>query len=80
MKHFPMLGSLVAMVLGGLLTAYPGWASGSPVSLSGDLGPDFLMYSAQGYLGVNLSEIDTDRITALHLKDAHGAEVIIGGP
>jgi serine protease Do len=77
MKHFPMFGSLVAMAVGGLLTAYPGWASGSSVSFSGDLGPDFLMYSAQGYLGVNLSEVDTDRITALHLKDAHGAEVTL---
>jgi len=76
MKHFPMFGSLVAMAVGGLLTAYPGWASGSPVSFSGDLGPDFMMYSAAGYLGVNLSEVDTDRITALHLKDAHGAEVM----
>jgi len=77
MKHFPMFGSLVAVIVGGLLTPYPGWASGSPVSFSGELGPDFLMYSAQGYLGVNLSEVDTDRITALHLKDAHGAEVTL---
>jgi serine protease Do len=76
MKYFPMFGSLVAMIVGGLLTPYPGWASGSSVSFSGDKGPDFLMYSAQGYLGVNLSEVDTDRITALHLKDAHGAEVM----
>jgi serine protease Do len=76
MKHFPMFGSLVAVVMGSLLTAYQGWASGSPASFPGDLGPDFLMYSAQGYLGVNLSEVDTDRITALHLKDAHGAEVM----
>ena len=70
MKHFPMFGSLVAVVMGSFLTAYQGWASGGPLSFSGDLGPDFLMYSAQGYLGVNLSEVDTDRITALHLKDA----------
>jgi len=76
MKHFPMFGTLVAVIVGGLLTPYPGWASGSPVSFSGELGPDFLMYSAQGYLGVNLSEVDTDRVTALHLKDAHGAEVM----
>ena len=76
MKHFPMFGSLVAVVMGSFLTSCPGWASGSPLSLPGDLGPDFLMWSAQGYLGVNLSEIDTDRITALHLKDAHGAEVM----
>lgn len=77
MKYFPMFGSLVAIIVGGLLTPYPGWASGVSVSFSGDLGPDFLMYSAQGYLGVNLSEVDTDRITALHLKDAHGAEVTL---
>jgi serine protease Do len=76
MKHFPMFGSLVAVVMGSFLTSCPGWASGSPLNLPGDLGPDFLMWSAQGYLGVNLSEIDTDRITALHLKDAHGAEVM----
>jgi serine protease Do len=76
MKHFPMFGSLVAMAVGGLLTAYPGWASGSPVSFSVEIGPDFMMYSAQGYLGVYLSQVDTDRITALHLKDAHGAEVM----
>jgi S1-C subfamily serine protease len=77
MKYFPMFGSLVAMIVGGLLTPYPGWAAGSPVAFSGDLGPDFLMYSAQGYLGVNLSEVDTDRIVALHLKDGHGAEVTL---
>ena len=77
MKHFPMFGSLVAMIVGGLLSPNPGWAAGGSVGFSGDLGPDFLMYSAQGYLGVNLSEVDTDRITALHLKDAHGAEVTL---
>jgi serine protease Do len=76
MKHFPMFGSLVAIIVSGFVIPYPGWASGSPVSFSGDLGPDFFMYSAPGYLGVNLSEVDTDRITALHLKDAHGAEVM----
>jgi serine protease Do len=76
MKHFPMFGSLVALIVSGLLTPYSGWAYGSPVSFSGELGPDFLMYSTQGYLGVNLSEVDNDRITALHLKDAHGAEVM----
>jgi S1-C subfamily serine protease len=77
MKHFPMFGSLVAVVMVGLLTAYPDRASGSPLNSPGDLGLDFLWYSAQGYLGVNLSEIDTDRVNALHLKDAHGAEVTL---
>jgi serine protease Do len=73
MKHFPMFGSLVVVVVTGLLTPYPGWAS---ASFSGELGPDFLMFGAQGYLGVKLSEVDTDRITTLHLKDNHGAEVM----
>ena len=77
MKYFPMFGLLMAMIVGGLLTPHPGWAAAGSVSFSGDLGSDFLMYSAQGYLGVNLSEVDTDRITALHLKDAHGAEVTL---
>ncbi len=76
MKHFPMFGSLMAVAIGTFLTAYPAWAAGGPMSLSGELGPDFMMYSAQGYLGVNLSEVSTDRITALHLKDAHAAEVM----
>jgi serine protease Do len=76
MKHFPILGSLT-MVLGGLLTAHAGWALGSSLNLPGDLGPDFLLYSSQGYLGVDLKEVDPDRITALRLKDAHGAEVVM---
>src|SRR5271163_690194 len=76
MKHFPMFGLLVAVMVSALLTPYPGWASGSSLGFSGVLGSDFLMYSAQGYLGVSLSEVDTDRISALHLKDAHGAEVM----
>ena len=75
MKYFPMLGSLAW--LGSFLSAYPGWALGSSMNLTGDAGPEFLLYSAQGYLGVDLKEIDPDRISALHLKDAHGAEVIM---
>ena len=76
MKHFPMWGSL-AVVLGGLLSANPGWASGSSWNWPADMAPDFLFYSAQGYLGVDLGEVDTDHINALRLKDAHGAEVVM---
>jgi S1-C subfamily serine protease len=36
-----------------------------------------LFFSAQGYLGVDLKEIDPDRVRALRLKDTHGAEVIM---
>jgi S1-C subfamily serine protease len=76
MKHFPMLG-LPALVLGGLLTTHPIPAFGGTVNLSGDLVPDFLLFSAQGYLGVGLEEVDADRISALRLKDARGAEVVM---
>jgi serine protease Do len=40
------------------------------------MGSEFLFYTSQGYLGVDLKEIDADRATALKLKDTHGAEVI----
>jgi serine protease Do len=75
MKHFPIFG--LAMVLGGLLTAPADHALGSTRDLPVDLGQDFLMYSSQGYLGVDLREIDNSRVNALHLKDAHGAEVVM---
>jgi serine protease Do len=71
MKCCPILGSL-AMVL---LTTHSGWGAGSALNLPADLSPDFLFYSAQGYLGVDLGEIDTDHVSALRLKDAHGAEI-----
>ena len=70
MKHFPILGSLAVV----LLTHTSAWAAGSALNLPSDLPPDFL-YSAQGYLGVDLKEIDADRVSSLHLKDNHGAEV-----
>jgi serine protease Do len=76
MKHFPILGSLT-MVLGSLLTAHAGWALGSSLNVPGDLGPDFLLFSSQGFLGVDLKEIDPDRVTALRLKDTHGAEIVM---
>jgi serine protease Do len=75
MKHFPILG--LATVLGGLLIAPALCALGSTRDLPGDLGPDFLMYASQGYLGVDLREIDNDRVNALHLKDGHAAEVVM---
>jgi serine protease Do len=75
MKHFPMFG--LAMVLGGFLTAPGVLALGSTRDLPADLGQDFLMYSSQGFLGVELQEIDNGRVTALHLKDTHGAEVVM---
>jgi len=63
------------MVVGGMLAAHLSFASGGPLELPGERAPDFLLNSSQGYLGVGLNEIDPDRAGALHLKDAHGAEV-----
>ena len=73
MKHLPILGSL-AVVLGGLLTTC--WAFGDALNLPATL-PEFLLFSAQGYLGVVLGDVDNERVNALHLKDAHAAEVVV---
>jgi serine protease Do len=75
MKHLPILGS-VAAVLGVLLFIPAGWALGDGLSLPANL-PKFLLYSAQGYLGVVVGEVDNDRANALHLKDDHAAEVVM---
>src|ERR1700691_269683 len=75
MKHLPILG-LVATVLGGLLYSHASWASGDALNLPANL-PEFLLYSAQGYLGVDLGEVDNERADALHLKDEHAAEVVM---
>ena len=75
MKRFPWSGSLsgsLAVAAIGLLVAQPCWAGDS---LSVGLLPELLFLGAQGYLGVKLGEIDSDRVAALHLKDNHGAEV-----
>lgn len=74
MKHFPILGSLAAVV-GSLFLGHAALAAGDGLSLPNSLGPEFLLYSSQGYLGVYFGEVDSDRADALHLKDTHGAEV-----
>src|ERR1700761_9170621 len=75
MKHLPILGS-VATVLGSLLFTPAGWGLGDALKLPANM-PEFLLYSAQGYLGVDLGEVDNERASALHLKDAHAAEVVM---
>jgi len=75
MKHLPILGS-VATILGALLFTHSGWALGDALNLPADL-PEFLLYSAQGYLGVVLGDVDNERANTLHLKDAHAAEVVM---
>jgi serine protease Do len=75
MKHLPILGSL-AVVLGGLLTTQAGWALGDALNLPANL-PEFLLFTAQGYLGVVVGDVDNERANALHLKDNHAAEVVM---
>jgi serine protease Do len=75
MKHLAILGS-VATVLGGLLFTHASWALGDALNLPANL-PEFLLFSAQGYLGVDLGEVDNERANALPTKDAHGAEVVM---
>jgi hypothetical protein len=62
MKHFPILGSLATC---------SGRSSHHSCRLgvrrraesAGGPRPGFLLYSAQGYLGVDLGEVDSDRAT-----------------
>jgi serine protease Do len=75
MKHFPILGS-VAVALSTLLTTHACWAAGEALELPAHLAQGFLFYDAQGYLGVDFREVDSERATALRLKDTHGAEVV----
>jgi serine protease Do len=75
MKHLPILGS-AAVILGGLLITHASWALGDALNLPGDL-PEFLLFSSQGYIGVVLGEVDNERASALQLKDAHAAEVVM---
>jgi serine protease Do len=75
MKHFPILGSL-AVTLGTLLTTHACWSAGGALQFPAHFTQGFLLYDAQGYLGVYLGEVDSERATALRLKDAHGAEVV----
>ena len=76
MKYFPILGSL-AVVLGGLLATPTGWAAGDALNLPANLGGEFLLFSSQGFLGVDLGEVDSDRAKELTDKDGHGAEVVM---
>ena len=79
MKRFPVPGS-VALVLPlafcGLLTTQSVPAYAASWKLPAHL-PEFLLFSAQGYLGVDLGSVDAERANALHLKDTHAAEVVM---
>ena len=71
MKYFPRLVN-VAMLSGCVAT---GAAHAQLVNVMQE-GPALLLHSSQGYLGIDIRDIDNDRAAALKLKDARGAEVV----
>jgi serine protease Do len=75
MKHLPRFG-LLALTLGCMLTARSAWALRNPLDLLRSLSHEFLLHSSPGYLGVDVRDVDQDRVTALKLKDGHGAEIV----
>ncbi len=75
MSHFSRLGTLTFIAGGALFmpVAYSAGVDVHPTSNSTEL---LLSTSSQGYLGVGVHDVDSDRAAALKLKEAHGAEII----
>lgn len=75
----PVLGAALAGVL--LAASVPaGVACAQSMSMSEVLNSSSLLLlhsRAQGFLGIDVGDIDTDRAQTLHLKDAHGAEITV---
>jgi serine protease Do len=76
MNYFSRLGSLV--LIGTFLPlAMHAESSGVQVAEEWqDSLPLLLHSSSQGYLGIDIRDLDADRVTALKLKDARGAEIV----
>jgi membrane-associated protease RseP (regulator of RpoE activity) len=75
MKHFSRLGWTILFAGGIALTLGMNPVLAQPSSIFGDTAA-YLAHSSQGYLGVELHDIDNDRANTLKLKDVHGAEVV----
>jgi serine protease Do len=75
MKRSPRLSSL-SLVVGLALTSPGAFATGAQLDLLPNLSENFLVRNAPGYLGVDIKDLDNNRISALKLKDGHGAEVV----
>jgi len=75
MKHSLRLGWTILMAGGAalVLSTNPGLAQ--PTTVFNDA-TAYLAHSSQGYLGVELHDIDNERATSLKLKDVHGAEIV----
>jgi serine protease Do len=78
MKHFLRLVSATATVgavaFGSAALAAP--SGGGSLSLLLSQSPALLLSGSSGYLGVAFRDVDSDRATALKLKDTAGTEII----
>jgi serine protease Do len=75
MKCFPRF-AFWTFLLGGGLAAHSAWALPGPLDLLRSLSHEFLLHSSQGYLGVDLRDVDPDRAAALKLKNGQGVEIV----
>ena len=60
-----------------VLGAQVALAAGGPPDLLRALSPDFLLHGSQGYLGVDLRNVDPARAKTLNLKNGHGVEILV---
>lgn len=72
--------SLCAGMLGGILAAGGLVAHAQAIQISNILNESTLLLlhsRSQGFLGVDVGDVDQERAQALHLKDSHGAEITV---
>jgi hypothetical protein len=74
MKHFLRLGWTILAAGGATLAVCNNNAAAQPVTVFNET-PAYLAHGSQSYLGVNIKDIDSDRMAELKLKDIHGAEI-----
>jgi serine protease Do len=79
-RSLPVLSSMAAL---GSITIVVGSAAFAQSAFAGQLlafmpeTPALMAHSSQGYLGIEMRDIDNDRVAALKLKDAAGAEITV---
>lgn len=77
MKHFSRLGWTIFAVSCVTLATGGEWGAAQPIAIHYENPTAYLAaHNPQGYLGVDIHDIDADRATALKLKDTHGAEIV----
>ncbi len=75
MNHLSRLGTLT-LLAGGVLSASCVYAAAANLLARANPSSLLLSSSSQGYLGVGVMDVDSDRASTLKLKEARGAEII----